>query len=107
MQYDLTNLQKKNERRLPAVAKSFLYESKRNFWSYTMKFQIRHTLYVCVEITYYFLVYTCVTILKKQVTSKWRWKIDVDAGLVFILNIDTRSQFPEKRKVVQGEKRSW
>ena len=42
MQYDLTNLQKKNERRLPAVAKSFLYESKRNFWSYTMKFQIRH-----------------------------------------------------------------
>ena len=44
MQYDLTNLQKKNERRLPAVAKSFLYESKRNFWSYTMKFQIRHTI---------------------------------------------------------------
>ena len=43
MQHDLTNLQKKNERRLPAVAKSFLYESKRNFWSYTMKFQIRHT----------------------------------------------------------------
>ena len=43
MQYDLTNLQKKNERRLPAVAKSFLYESKRNFWSYTMKFQIRHS----------------------------------------------------------------
>ena len=42
MQYDLTNLQKKNERRLLAVAKSFLYESKRNFWSYTMKFQIRH-----------------------------------------------------------------
>ena len=31
MQHDLTNLQKKNERRLPAVAKSFLYESKRNF----------------------------------------------------------------------------
>ena len=31
MQYDLTNLQKNNERRLPAVAKSFLYESKRNF----------------------------------------------------------------------------
>ena len=22
----------------------------------------------------------CVTILKMQVTSKWRWKIDVDAG---------------------------
>ena len=44
MQHDLTNLQKKNERRLPAVAKSFLYESKRNFWSYTMKFQIRHTV---------------------------------------------------------------
>ena len=44
MQYDLTNLQKKNERRLPAVAKSFLYESKRNFWSYTMKFQIRHNI---------------------------------------------------------------
>ena len=44
MPYDLTNLQKKNERRLPAVAKSFLYESKRNFWSYTMKFQIRHTV---------------------------------------------------------------
>ena len=43
MQHDLTNLHKKNERRLPAVAKSFLYESKRNFWSYTMKFQIRHT----------------------------------------------------------------
>ena len=43
MQYDLTNLQKKNERRLPAVAKSFLYESKRNSWSYTMKFQIRHS----------------------------------------------------------------
>ena len=43
MQYDLTNLQKKNERRLPAVAKIFLYESKRNFWSYTMKFQIRHS----------------------------------------------------------------
>ena len=46
MQHDLTNLQKKNERRLPAVAKSFLYESKRNFWSYTMKFQIRHTYIV-------------------------------------------------------------
>ena len=44
MQYDLTNLQKKNERRLPAAAKSFLYESKRNFWSYTMKFQIRHNV---------------------------------------------------------------
>ena len=44
MRHDLTNLQKKNERSLPAVAKSFLYESKRNFWSYTMKFQIRHTL---------------------------------------------------------------
>ena len=44
MQYDLTNLQKKNERRLPAVAKRFLYESNRNFWSYTMKFQIRHNL---------------------------------------------------------------
>ena len=43
MQHDLTNLPKKNERRLPAVAKSFLYESNRNFWSYTMKFQIRHT----------------------------------------------------------------
>ena len=43
MQHDLTNLQKKNERRLPAVAKSFLYESERNFCSYTMKFQIRHT----------------------------------------------------------------
>ena len=47
MQYDLTNLQKKNERRLPAVAKSFLYESKRNFWSYTMKFQIRHSINRC------------------------------------------------------------
>ena len=47
-----------------------------------------------------------VAILKKQVTLKWRWKIDVDAGLVFILNIDTRSQFKEKRKVVRGEKRS-
>ena len=43
MQYDLTNLQKNTKRRLPTVAKSFLYESKRNFWSYTMKFQIRHT----------------------------------------------------------------
>ena len=51
-------------------------------------------------------LYMGVTILKKQVISKWRWKIDVDAGLVFILNIDTRPQIPEKRKVVRGEKRS-
>ena len=47
-----------------------------------------------------------VTNLKKQATLKWRWRIDVDAGLVFILNIDTRSQFQEKRKVVRGEKGS-
>ena len=47
---------------------------------------------------------TVVTILKKQATSRWR--IDVNAGLVFILNIDTRSQFQEKRKVVRGEKGS-
>ena len=44
---------------------------------------------------------TLVTILKQQVTLKWRWRIDVDAGLVFILNIDTRSQFQEKQKVFE------
>ena len=43
---------------------------------------------------------------KQQVTLKSRWRIDVDAGLVFILNIDTRSQFQEKQKVVRGEKGS-
>ena len=48
MQHDLTNLQKKNELRLPAVAKRFLYEFRRNFWSYTMKFQIRHTYTSCI-----------------------------------------------------------
>ena len=45
-----------------------------------------------------------VTILKLQVTLKWRWRTDVNAGLVFILNIDARSQFQEKQKVVRGEK---
>ena len=53
-----------------------------------------------------FDVCALVTILKKQATSNWRWRIDVDAGLVFILNIDTRSQFQEKRKVIRGEKGS-
>ena len=47
---------------------------------------------------------TTVTILKQQVTLKWRWRIDVDAGFVFILNIDTRSQFQEKQNVVRMEK---
>ena len=42
-----------------------------------------------------------VTILKQQVTLKWIWRIDVDAGLLFILNIDTRSQFQENQKVFE------
>ena len=43
---------------------------------------------------------------EKASDLKGRWKIDVDTGLMFILNIDTRSQFQEKRKVFRGEKRS-
>ena len=44
-------------------------------------------------------------ILKQQVTLKWRWRIDVDAGLMFILNIDTRSQYQRKAESFQGERR--
>ena len=51
-------------------------------------------------------VFGLVTILKTASDLKVEMEIDVDAGLVFILNIDTRSQFPEKWKVVRGEKMS-
>ena len=37
-------------------------------------------------------------------TLKWKWRIDVAAGRMFILNIDTWSQFQEKQKIVRGEK---
>ena len=71
------------------------------------KFSVCHAYYEISMLKVSLSNNCTVTIFKKQVTSKWRWKIDVDAGLVFILNIDTRSQFPEKRKVVRGETRSW
>ena len=47
------------------------------------------------------IFYDLVTILKKQLTLKWRWRTYVDAALVFNLNIDNRSQFQEKQKVFE------
>ena len=44
---------------------------------------------------------TTVTILKQQVTLKWRWIIDVDVGFVFILNIDTRHSLKKSKKLFE------